>query len=249
VARVPDHLVLLLVAGFFAGLIGSGAGLASLVSYPALLLIGLPPLSANVSNTVALTISSVTSVAASWPELRGRLRRLLPYVLVALLGGVVGMVLLLAFPAEAFEAVVPWLVGLASVALLARPWLQRWRSERFGEHHPAVVSAVGLVCVYGGYFGAAAGVLVMSVIGAVVPDRWAFVNATKNVLLGVSNATASVGFLLLGPVVWSATLPLAAGALAGAAVGPVVVRRLPETPLRLVIGVAGLALAVRLALG
>ncbi len=246
---MPDHLVLLLVAGFFAGLIGSGAGLASLVSYPALLLIGLPPLAANVSNTVALTISSTTGIAGSWPELRGQLRRLLPYVLVALVGGVVGMALLLAFPAEAFEAVVPWLIGLASVALLARPWLQKARSERFGEHHPLVVGAVGLVCVYGGYFGAAAGVLVMAVIGAVVPDRWPFVNASKNVLLGVSNLAASIGFLLLGPVVWSATLPLAGGALVGAAVGPAVVRRLPETPVRLVIGVAGLALAVRLALG
>ena len=90
---------------------------------------------------------------------------------------------------------------------------------------------------------------VMAVIGAVVPDRWAYVNASKNVLLGVSNLTASIGFLLLGPVVWSATLPLAAGALVGAAAGPAVVRRLPETPVRLVIGVAGLALAVRLALG
>lgn len=246
---MPDHLVPLLVAGFFAGLIGSGAGLASLVSYPALLLTGLPPLAANVSNTVALTISSLTSVPASWPELRGQVRRLVPYVLVALVGGVVGMVLLLAFPAEAFEAVVPWLIGLASVALLARPWLQRVRSDDLGEHHPLVVSAVGLVCVYGGYFGAAAGVLVMAVVGAVVPDRWTYVNAVKNVLLGVSNLTASVGFLVLGPVAWSATLPLAAGALTGAAVGPAVVRRLPETPLRLVVGAAGLALAVRLALG
>lgn len=246
---MPDHLALLLVAGLLAGLIGSGAGLASLVSYPALLLTGLPPLAANVSNTVALTISSLTSVPASWPELRGQVRRLVPYVLVALVGGVVGMVLLLAFPAEAFEAIVPWLIALASVALLARPWLQRLRSDDLGEHHPLVVSAVGLVCVYGGYFGAAAGVLVMAVIGAVVPDRWAYVNASKNVLLAVSNLTASIGFLLLGPVVWSATLPLAAGALVGAALGPAVVRRLPETPVRLVIGVAGLALAVRLALG
>lgn len=246
---MPDHLALLLVAGLLAGLIGSGAGLASLVSYPALLLTGLPPLAANVSNTVALTISSLTSVPASWPELRGQVRRLVPYVLVALVGGVVGMVLLLAFPAEAFEAIVPWLIGLASVALLARPWLQKLRSDDLGEHHPLVVSAVGLVCVYGGYFGAAAGVLVMAVIGAVVPDRWAYVNASKNVLLAVSNLTASVGFLLLGPVVWSATLPLAAGALVGAALGPAVVRRLPETPVRLVIGLAGLALAVRLALG
>jgi uncharacterized membrane protein YfcA len=205
-----------------------------------LLLTGLPPLAANVSNTVALTISSTTAIAGSWPELRGELRRLVPYVLVALLGGAVGMAVLLAFPAEAFEAVVPWLIALASVALLARPWLQRVRSDRLTEHHPLVVGAVGLVCVYGGYFGAAAGVLVMAVIGAVVPDRWPFVNAAKNVLLGVSNLTASIGFLLLGPVVWSATVPLAIGALAGAAVGPAVVRRLPETPVRLVIGVAGL---------
>ncbi len=238
----------LMVAGVLAGLIGSGAGLASLVSYPALLATGLTPLTANVSNTVALTISSVSSVGASLPELRGQARRLLPFVLVALVGGVVGMALLLSLPPEAFEAVVPWLIAFASVALLARPWLQRLRSEHLSERHPVVVGAVGLVCVYGGYFGAAAGVLVMAILGAIVPDDWPRVNAFKNVLLAVSNFTATVGFLVLAPVQWSATLPLAAGCLVGAALGPGVVRRLPETPLRLVIGAAGLALAVRLAL-
>ena len=105
-------------------------------------------------------------------------------MLVALLGGVVGMVLLLSFPSETFETVVPWLIGLASVALLARPWLQHLHSERLGERHPLIVTGVGLACVYGGYFGAAAGVLIMSIIGSVVADEWARVNAFKNVLLG-----------------------------------------------------------------
>lgn len=240
---------LLVLAGIGAGLIGSGAGVASLISYPALLAAGLPPLSANVSNTVALTIASVSSIGASRPELAGQGRRLLPFVLVALVCGVVGMVLLLSFPAEAFEAVVPWLITLASVALLARPWLQRRRSEHMGERHPLIVAGVGLACVYGGYFGAAAGVLIMSIIGSVITDEWARVNAFKNVLLGVSNLTATLGFLLLGPVQWSATLPLALGCLVGAAIGPAVIRRLPETPVRVAIGLAGLALAVRLALG
>ena len=239
----------LVLAGIAAGLIGSGAGVASFVSYPALLAAGLSPLSANVSNTVAMTISSVSSIAASRPELIGQGRRLLPFVLVALLGGVAGMALLLSFPAETFEVVVPWLIGLASVALLARPWLRQLHSDRMGERHPLVVAGVGLACVYSGYFGAAAGVLIMSVIGSVIADEWARVNAFKNVLLGVSNLTATLGFLVLGPVQWSAALPLALGCLIGAALGPAVVRRLPETPLRVAIGLAGLALAVRLALG
>lgn len=166
--------VFLVVAGVRAGLIGSGAGLASLVSYPALLATGLPPLTANVSNTVALTIGSVTSIGASRPELRGQGRRLLHFVLVALVGGAVGMALLLSFPPEAFEAVVPWLIAFASVALLARP--------------------------YGGYFGAAAGVLVMGILGAIIADDWPRVNAFKNVLLAVANFTATLGFLVLGPV-------------------------------------------------
>ncbi len=143
----------------------------------------------------------------------------------------------------------PWLIAFASVALLARPWLQRLRSEHLSERHPVVVGGVGLVRVYGGYFGAAAGVLVMAILGAILSDDWPRVNAFKNVLLGVSNLTATIGFVLLAPVQWSATLPLALGCLVGAAAGPALVRRLPETPLRVAIGLAGLALAAWLAWG
>lgn len=237
----------LVAAGLGAGAVGSGAGLASLVSFPALLAMGLPPLTANVTNTVALTMSSLGSVSASRPELRGKGRLVLRYCLAAVVGGAAGAVLLLALPAESFEVVVPWLVALAALTLLARPWIRRWTAERLHGGHPGVGMGLGVIAVYGGYFGAAAGVMMLALLAASVDESFARVNAVKNAVLGAANATAAVIFLVVGPVDVLVALPLGVGCLLGSAVAPPVVRRLPERPVRLVIGVAGLALAVQLA--
>jgi hypothetical protein len=242
-----QDLGLLVLAGVGAGAVGSGAGLASLVSFPALLAFGLPPLTANVTNTVALTMSSLGSVASSQPELKGKGRLLARYCAAAVVGGAAGAVLLLSLPAESFEKVVPWLVALAAVSLLARPWLRRWMKERIHGEHRGVTVGLGIIAVYGGYFGAAAGVLMLALLAAAVDESFARVNAVKNTVLGAANATAAVIFLAVGPVDLAAAVPLGVGCLAGAAVAPPIVRRLPERPVRIVIGVSGLLLAVQLA--
>jgi uncharacterized membrane protein YfcA len=237
---------LLLLAGVGAGVIGYSVGLASLISFPALLAVGIPALPANVSNTVALTCAALGGLATAGPELRPHRARTIRFAVAGALGGVVGAVLLLTTPAGAFEKLVPWLVAFASVALLARPWLRRRRFDHLGEDHPTIFLLVATIAIYGGYFGAAAGVLLLAVFGAVLNDSYAKINALKSVVLGAANITASVVFVFFAPIDWSAVLPLAIGCLLGSSVGPPIVRRLPETPLRIGVGVAGLALAVRL---
>lgn len=240
-----QHASLLLVAGVIGGLTGSIAGLASVATYPALLMAGLPPVAANVTNTVALTFNTIGSVWGSLPELEGMgpwLRRMLP---AAALGGAVGAALLLALPAEGFEVVVPILLGLSSVTI-AIPQRRgaddepgRWRSM-------LITAAIFAICSYGGYFGAAAGVVLLALLLHSGSESMAHANAAKNVILGVANGVAAVGFIALAPVNWIAVVPLGIGCLVGSRLGPVVVRHAPATPLRLAIALAGLALAVKL---
>lgn len=245
--------LLLVAAGFGAGLCGTVAGLASLFSYPALLATGLAPLAANVTNTVALIASSVGSAAGSRTELAGQgplLRRMAP---LTLLGGALGAGLLLLTPAGAFAAIVPVLIAGASVVLLLQPRIRRAAERRSSgpadRPGPAVQAGLFAVAVYGGYFGAAAGVLMVALLLVGLPLTILQGNAVKNVLLGVANAVAAAGFALFGPVHWAAVPPLVAGLLAGARLGPVVARRLPATGLRIGIAVAGLGLAAALATG
>ncbi len=240
--------VLLVAAGFAAGLAGSIAGLASLFSYPALLAVGLPPTAANVTNTVALCVTGLGAAAGSRPELTGQggaVRRLAPVFAV---GGAAGAALLLLTPPGAFELIVPFLIAGASVVLLLQPRV-RAVAERAGGPGSEVGVVVGLfaAAVYAGYFGAAAGVLMLALLLVGLPVTLLQGNALKNVLLGVANVVAAVGFAVFGPVRWAAVLPLAAGLIVGSYVGPAVARRLPATALRVGIGLAGLLLAVVLA--
>jgi uncharacterized membrane protein YfcA len=238
-------VLLLVCAGVAAGLTGSIAGLASLVSYPALLAVGLGPIGANVTNTVALVFSTLGSTLGSRPELEGQAARLRPLALAGVLGGGVGATLLLLTPSDTFERIAPWLIGLASLTILIRPRVHlEHRRPGAGARLPAAVFAIG---IYGGYFGAAAGVMVLALMLVATGESLARSNAFKNVVLGVANAAAAVGFALLGPVHWGAAAPLAVGLFGGGRLGPIVVRRSDATALRGIIGVAGLALAVKLA--
>jgi uncharacterized membrane protein YfcA len=244
--------LLLFAAGVGAGLSGSMAGLASLFSYPALLAAGLPAVAANVTNTISLTLSSVGSVAGSRQELSGQWPTVRRYALLTALGGGTGAALLLVTPPGAFEKVVPVLVGGASVALLFQPQIRAAVLRTVGEdHHQGgliVLAAVFAVAVYGGYFGAAAGVMLLALLLVSLPVSLLQGNAIKNVLLGVANAIAAVGFALFAPVDWQAVLPLAVGALVGSRLGPVIARHLPAAPLRIGIALAGLGLATALAI-
>lgn len=241
---------LLVLAGVGAGLVGSVVGLASLVSYPALLAAGLPPVVANATNTVALVASGIGSAASSRPELAGQRARLVRLAPLFVVGGLVGAVLLVTTPAEAFERVVPFLVGGASLLMVAQPWLKRLarRPAAPDDSTESWLSLLGLfvVAVYGGYFGAAAGVLVTVLLGFVLEASVQRLVALKNILLMVSNVAAAALFVVLGLADLLVALPLAAGVLVGGWLGPVVARRLPQTVLRVVIGVAGVGLALEL---
>jgi uncharacterized protein len=249
-------VLLLVVAGLAAGVSGSMAGLASLFSYPALLAVGLPATAANVTNTVSLAFSTVGTAAGSRPELTGQAGAVRRYALISIQGGAIGAGLLLITPPGAFEAIVPVLVASASVVLLAQPAIRRLAGrgraveEADGVDRPgwAVLGGMLAVSVYGGYFGAAAGVLMLALIMIGLPVSLLQGNALKSVLLGLANAVAAVGFAVFGPVQWWAVPPMAIGLLAGGWCGPWLARRLPTGVLRTGIAVAGLGLAVSLAL-
>jgi uncharacterized membrane protein YfcA len=237
----------LVAAGIGGGLIGSVAGLASLVTYPALLAIGLSPVTANVTNTVALVFVAVGSVSASRPELRGQGPVVRPLAVAGGLGGAAGSVLLLVTPRDAFGFVVPWLVALGSLSMLAPRRLVE--TPVHGRHGGRLLlPGVALVAVYGGYFGAGAGVMLLALFLRATDEELPRANALKNVVLGLANAVAAVAFVLFGPVHWSAVVPLGIGLFVGGRLGPVVVRRAPPAGLRVAIAVAGLGLAVKLGL-
>jgi uncharacterized protein len=244
----PSHALLLVLAGVGAGLSGSIAGLAALVSYPALLAVGLAPVTANVTNTVALVFSSVGSVAGSRPELRGQRGRIRQLGVVAVAGGVAGGALLLLTPRDSFERIVPWLIGLGSLTILVprRPAL-----HPEDLHLPASRLLVGgtfLIGIYAGYFGAAAGVLMVALLLIATSETLARCNALKNVLVGLANVIAATIFAIFGPVHWVAVIPLAAGLLVGGRIGPIVVRHSPARALRVLIALAGVGLAIHLGL-
>lgn len=241
----PLDALWLALAGLGGGLAGSVAGLASLVSYPALLAVGLPALSANMTNTVALVFSGVGSVWGSRPELTGQPPRLRRLGAVAVAGGTSGAILLLVTPAKVFTLVVPGLIAAASLAIVLRRKAGRVAPRRA---RPAWLLdlAVFLIALYGGYFGAAAGVVLLAVLLVATAEGLARSNAVKNLLLGLANAVAAVAFAVAGPVHWLDALPLAAGFLVGGRLGPAVVRRVPAGPLRALIACAGLGLAIRL---
>jgi uncharacterized membrane protein YfcA len=240
-------ILLLVGAGVLAGITSTVAGLASLVSYPALLAVGLSPLAANVTNTTALLFVAVGAAAGSRPELAGQAGRVVRFGGVTFAGGMAGAALLLALPAGAFERAVPVLIAGAAGLLWAQPRILARRGERPAEHGAVVLGGVLLTGVYLGYFGAGGGVALLAVLAVAIPEPLARVNAIKNVSSGFANLVAAVGFAIFGPVRWAAVAPLAAGLLAGGAVGPLLVRRLPADLLRGIIALAALGLAASLA--
>ncbi len=256
------ELAALVGIGVLAGIVSTVASLASVVSYPALLALGLPPVSANVTNTVALMFTAVGAAAGSRPELAGQGRRVLRLGLLTAAGGGAGAALLLLTPPRGFEYVAPLLIAAGSVIILRRqvPVGPEPAYESGPDGAAAApgeadrgrgwLSRAGVfaVAVYVGYFGAAGGVLMLAMLLRMFRQSLARTNALKNVTLGLANAVAGVGFAIFGPVRWAAALPLAAGFLTGGWIGPSLVRRLPARGLRVFIGICGLAVALQLAI-
>jgi uncharacterized protein len=247
------EFALLVLAGIGAGLVGSVAGLASLISYPALLATGVPPLTANMTNTVAMVFQGVGSISASRPELKGQGRRVLRLVTASVLGGAAGAALLLFTPSSAFERIVPLLIAGASAAILVqRPPRElavegaRRHPDRAHDDPRWLPLGTFAIAIYGGYFGAAAGVMLLAMLLLGTGEGLPRSNAMRNVVLALANSVAAVAFIVLAPVAWSAVLPLAIGLFTGSRVGPWVVRRAQQTALRRVIALAGFGLAVHL---
>jgi uncharacterized membrane protein YfcA len=245
----PEALVLLFVAGVAAGIVSVLVSLASLISYPALLAVGLPPVAANVTNTVALVFLGAGAGLGARRELAGLRPLLVPLAITALAGGIVGAALLLLLPARAFELVAPILIAGAALLVLVGPRLrERPRFQPVGLR-PGAVAAYGATAAYTGYFGAAGGVLAFAALSAIIDRPFHDVNASKNLLAAFANGAAAATFVLVGPVAWAAVPPLAAGMLLGGFVGPAIARRIPGPTLRVVVAVCGLAVAAVLAWG
>lgn len=245
----PLHLAFLALAGVAAGVLGTAGGITSLIAYPALLAVGIPPFSANVTNSIALLGSGLGSSLGSRPELRGRGATLRRWIPVAVIGAAAGALLLLATPPGVFAWIVPFLVAAAGILLLLQPRITRWHAARdrpIGT--PWVAAAILGVTIYDGYFGAGSGVLMIAVVLILIDHDLARANALKNVVLFFADLLPAVLFALAGPVVWAAVVPLGLGALAGGLIGPRVMRRAPRTLVRITIAVLAFGLAAWLLL-
>ncbi len=245
------EVVAILLAGVAAGTINTVVGSGTLITFPTLLAFGVPPVTANVSNNIGLVPGSLSGAIGYRAELDGQRGRLLRLGTASLLGGAVGAGLLLWLPSSAFDAIVPVLVGLGVVLVITGPAISRRvaaRAERFGglPDHGAwwVWPAVLLAGVYGGYFGAAQGVLLVAILGIGVLDTLQRNNATKNVLALVVNGVAAVIFIALAEVDWAVAGLIAAGSVVGGQLGAGVGRRLPPAVLRAVIVVVGVTALV-----
>jgi uncharacterized membrane protein YfcA len=279
-------------AGLAAGTINTVVGSGTLITFPTLLAFGYPPVLANVSNNVGLVPGVASGVHGYRAELAGQRRRIIRLGSASASGGLVGAILLLVLPADAFEAIVPALIGVAVVMVLIQPRLARWMARRQvdrsaaapGDSDPGAnpdparppraldggTTAVGVLpatdvsrsveaiggpvlwffvfCagVYGGYFGAAQGVLLIGMLGIAFSDSLQRINAVKNVLAGLVNGLAAIVFIALTHIDWGVAGLIAAGSIIGGQVGARVGRRLPPWGLRLVIVCVGVAALVKL---
>jgi len=237
-----------LAAGMGAGTINTVVGSGSLVTFPTLVALGYSPIVANVTNTVGLVPGSISGAVGYRRELEGQLPRLLRRGAASLVGGLGGAVLLLNLDDDVFETAVPILIGLGCLLVVVQPRLSAWMRRRREEDHVAAphgswltVLAIGLASVYGGYFGAAQGVIYMAVLGLGIDDALQRLNATKNVLAALVNGVAAALFCVAADVDWWAAAALAVGATIGGQLGATVGRRLPDWLLRGFIVVVGVA--------
>ncbi|HLS78056.1 MAG TPA: sulfite exporter TauE/SafE family protein [Nocardia sp.] len=247
----------ILAAGVAAGGINTIVGSGTLITFPALLAFGLPPVTANVSNTVGLVPGSISGVIGYRRELAGQRGRLLRLGSASLLGGITGALLLLWLPSDAFDAIVPVLIIAALILVVVQPRLAAWVKRRREENTdagveapkhggPVLLGAVYLTGIYGGYFGAAQGVLLLGLLGVLVHEDIQRLNAVKNVLALLVNAVAAAIFIMVAEVNWVVVALIAAGSIVGGQLGARVGRKLPPNVLRAVIVVVGTIAVVRL---
>jgi uncharacterized protein len=247
------HALAIFGAGIFAGTINTVVGSGTLVTFPVLLGFGYSPLVANVSNTVGLVPGSASGAFGYRRELAGQGRRMLPLAAASLTGGIIGAVLLLSLPPSSFEAIVPYFIAVALVLIVIQPWLSRVLAARrdsdqprHGRAGPVATGVVGLGGVYGGYFGAAQGILNLAVLSLSLDDDLQRLNALKVVLTGLVNLVSGIVFIFAAHVAWAAAGLIAGGSVLGGVLGARVGRRLPPPALRVVVVGVGIWAIIRL---
>lgn len=238
--------------GFAAGTVNAIVGSGSLITFPTLLAFGYSPVVANVTNTVGLVPGTVSGAIGYRKELSGQRDRLVALATASLAGGLTGAILLLVLPGSIFRGVVPLLILVACALVALQPRLSRRMAERrrgpVSHGGPVLYGTVYLSGIYGGYFGAAQGVILIALLAIFIDDDIQRLNAAKNVLAALVNGIAAVVFVLVAHIAWVAAGLLAAGSILGGQVGAKVGRRFPAPVLRLIIVVVGTAVAVKLLL-
>ncbi|TQJ11966.1 hypothetical protein FB475_4891 [Kribbella jejuensis] len=239
-------------AGLGAGILTSTVGVASLLSFPVLIALGIPPVVANASNTLGLLPGALSGVFGYRREIREvPQRQVIVVVLVCAIGAIGGAALLLALPSKVFAAAAPWLILFTCLVVGVQPWISRWLRARTDHPHdlrrsmsPATILGTTLTGVYGGYFGAGAGVMMMAVLGLGLDLELRVVNGLKTLALLAANLVAGVIFLFIADLNLRAAALLAAGSIVGGYAGAHIGRRLPATFLRILIVLAGITAAV-----
>ncbi|MEU7581277.1 sulfite exporter TauE/SafE family protein [Streptomyces sp. NPDC041068] len=236
------------VAGVAAGGLNAVVGSGTLITFPTLLAFGFPPVVANVSNNLGLVPGTLSAAYGYRREMKGQSKRLLRFGTASLIGGLIGALLLLKLPADAFQAVVPSLILTACVLVLLQPWLSRRLADRKteGKKDGGIPMWCGVLAtgVYGGYFGAAQGVLLMALFGTFLKDDLQRLNAAKNVLASIVNGVAAVVFIAVADIDWAAAGLIALGSTVGGLIGARYGRRLPPTAMRAFIVVVGVTASV-----
>ncbi|MFI0423268.1 sulfite exporter TauE/SafE family protein [Spongiactinospora sp. 9N601] len=246
----PWEAVAVFAAGVAAGGINSVVGSGSLITFPTLLAFGYPPIVANVSNNVGLVPGGVTGVLGYREELGGQRGRLVRLGVASVIGSVAGGLLLLNLPESAFKIIVPVLIGLSLVLVLVQPYLGKWLAGRRRDRHahggPLLWLGVLGAGMYGGYFGAAQGIVLIGLLGIFLDESLQKINAAKVVLALLVNSAAAVLFVFVAPLDWWAVAMVALGSMVGGYLGARLGRRLPPVLLRGVIVVVGIVAIVNL---
>ena len=246
----PAHAIIIFVAGLGAGTINAVVGSGSLITFPTLIALGYPPVLANVSNDIGLVPGAISAVYGYRRELSGQRDRLIRLVPASATGGLIGAVLLLVLPSAFFKRIVIALIVVALALVVLQPrlaaYLQARSKARRSEVRAALWVLVAATGIYGGYFGAAQGIILIAILGLGLRDELQRLNATKNVLAGSVNLVASIVFVLATNVDWKVVGLIAAGSIVGGQLGATFGRRLDQRALRLVIVAVGIVALVRL---
>ncbi|WP_367341585.1 sulfite exporter TauE/SafE family protein [Limosilactobacillus sp.] len=237
-------IIYVLIGGVLAGIMSSAASFASLVSYPLLLSVGIPPVYANVTNDAALIWNSIGSVFSSGRELHGHWKDVGKYAICTILGSACGSFLLLAFPGKTFEKVVPFFILIAGIMVIVSGQHKAIQQvQRPLWQKVAYLTLLTIVGMYAGYFGAAAGIVVLVLLTYLMSENFLVVNAIKNAVCGLANLTALIIYMFNSHIYWNFAIPMAIGMFVGGYVGPIIVRHVPARLMRIIIAILALTQA------